>query len=82
MLEEYINNFDKILSSFFYIGFKSILIFLVILLIVSLLLLILGCLIKSQKLKSKFLKAVPLLIIGIFFILLLPVIYVHFKSNM
>lgn len=75
------NNFNNVISSIFYIGFKLVLIILTISLIVSLLLLILGCIIKSQKLKSNFLKAVPLLIIGIFFILLLPVIYVHLKSN-
>ena len=46
-------------------------------LIAALLLLILGCIIKSQKLKSKFLRVIPLLIIGIFFILLIPVLYVH-----
>ena len=75
------NNFNNVISSIFYIGFKLVLIILTISLIVSLLLLILGCIIKSQKLKSNFLKAVPLLMIGIFFILLLPVIYVHLKSN-
>ena len=79
MLENYITNFDKIISSIFYMGFKWIIILLTIMLIAALLLLILGCIIKSQKLKSKFLRVIPLLIIGIFFILLIPVLYVHFK---
>ena len=80
MFEDYINNFNNIISSFFYIAFVSILVLLVILLIVSLLILILGCLIKSQTLKLKFLKTVPFLMIGIFFILLIPILYVRFKS--
>lgn len=80
MFEDYINNFNNIISSFFYIAFVSILVLLVTLLVISLLLLILGCLIKSQTLKSKFLKAVPFLIIGISFILLIPILYIRFKG--
>ena len=53
---------------------------LLVLLVISLLLLILGCLIKSQTLKSKFLKTVPFLMIGIFFILLIPILYIRFKG--
>ena len=68
MFEDYMNNFNNIISSFFYIAF------------ISILLLILGCLIKSQTLKSKFLKTVPFLMIGIFFILLIPILYVRFKG--
>ena len=79
MFEDYMNNFNNIISSFFYIAFISILVLLVVLLVISLLLLILGCLIKSQTLKSKFLKAVPFLIIGIFFIFLMPILYLKFK---
>lgn len=80
MFEDYMNNFNNIISSFFYIAFISILVLLVVLLVISLLLLILGCFIKSQTLKSKFLKTVPFLMIGIFFILLTPILYVRFKG--
>lgn len=80
MLDNYINNFENIVSSILFIGFKTILIILVILLILSLLFLILGCLIKSQKIKSKFLVVVPSLIFGIIFILALPLIFVYFKN--
>lgn len=80
MLDNYINNFENIVSSTLFIGFKTVLIILVILLILSLLFLILGCLIKSQKIKSKFLVVVPSLIFGIIFILALPLIFVYLKN--
>ena len=80
MLESYINNFENIVSSTLFIVFKITLIILVTLLILSLILLGIGCLIKSQKLKSKFLIAVPSLIVGIVFLLVIPPIFVHFKN--
>lgn len=82
MLDNYINHFEDIASSTLFIIFKVILILLVILLIVSLILLILGCLIKSQKIKSKFLKVVPSLLIGIIFILSLPILFIYFKKSL
>lgn len=82
VLEGYMNNFENIVTLIFFIAFIAILLILIILLIISLLLLILGCLIKSQTLKSKFLKAVPILIIGIIFLLSIPVIFVKFKELM
>ena len=80
MLDSYINNFENIVSSALFVVFKITLIILVSLLILSLILLAIGCLIKSQKLKSKFLIVVPSLLIGIVFFLLLPPIFVHFKN--
>lgn len=80
MLENYINNFENIVSSILFIFFKITLIVLVSLLILSLILLAIGCLIKSQKLKSKFLIAVPSLLVGIVFLLAIPSIFVHFKN--
>lgn len=59
MLDSYINNFENIVSSTLFVAFKITLIVLVSLLILSLILLAVGCLIKSQKLKSKFLIVVP-----------------------
>ena len=67
MLDSYMNNFENIVSSTLFIVFKITLIVLVSLLILSLVLLAIGCLIKSQKLKSKFLIAVPSLLIVIIF---------------
>ncbi len=80
MLDDYINNFENIVSSTLFITFKITLVVLVSLLILSLILLAIGCLIKSQKIKSKFLKIVPSLLLGIIFLLSIPVIYIHFKN--
>ncbi len=80
MLNDYMNNFENIVSSIFFASFKYISIFLVIILIISLILLAIGCLIKSQKIKSKFLITVPSLILALILFLSLPVIYLHIKS--
>ena len=76
----YINNFENMLSTIFFVSFKVIVILLTVLLILSLIILAIGCLIKSQKIKSKFLKVVPSLILGIIFVLTLPYIFVYFKN--
>lgn len=80
MLNEYMNNFQNIVSSILFVGFKVILIILAILLILSLIMLAIGCLIKSQKIKSKFLMVVPGLLVGNILFLALPYILVHFKN--
>lgn len=80
MLDSYMNNIENIVSSTLFIGFKITLIILVFLLIISLILLATGCLIKSQKMKSKFLIAVPSLLIGIIFFLSIPPIFIYFKN--
>ena len=80
MLDSYMNNMENIVSSTLFIGFKITLIILVSLLIISLMLLAIGCLIKSQKMKSKFLIAVPSLLIGIIFFLSIPPTFIYFKN--
>ena len=80
MSNSYIDNLENIVSSTLFATFKITLIILVSLLILSLVLLAIGCLIKSQKLKSKFLIAVPSLLIVIIFFLSIPPIFVHFKN--
>ena len=80
MLDSYMNNIESIVSSTLFIGFKITLIILVSLLIISLMLLAIGCLIKSQKMKSKFLIAVPSLLIGIIFFLSIPPTFIYFKN--
>ena len=71
MLDNYMNNFQNIVSYIFFVSFKIIVIILVILLILSLIMLAIGCLIKSQRIKSKFLIVAPsLLLVNIFFIAL------------
>lgn len=80
MLENYINNFETIVSSIFFVSFKVILIILTILLILSLIILAIGCLIKSQKIKSKFLKVAPGLLLGIIVFLSIPIVFLYFKK--
>lgn len=77
---DYINNIQNIVSSIFFTSFKVILIILVVLLILSLIMLAIGCLIKSQKIKSKFLIAVPSLLLENIFFLAIPYIFVLFKN--
>lgn len=79
---DYMNNFQNIVSDIFFVSFKVIVIILTILLIFSLIMLAIGCLIKSQKIKSKFLIAVPSLIIGNVLLLALPYLFVYFKNMM
>lgn len=80
MLDSYINNFQNIVSSIFFVSFKVIVILLTILLISSLIILAIGCLIKSQKIKSKFLIVVPSLLLGNMLFLAIPYIIVYFKN--
>lgn len=80
MINDYINNFENIISFIFFVGFKTILIILVSLLIFSLIMLAIGCLIKSQKIKSKFLIIVPGLFLGNILFLILPYFLVLFKN--
>ena len=80
MLNDYMNNFNNIVSNILFVGFKVILIFLVVLLILSLIILAIGCLIKSQKIKSKFLILVPGLLLSIIFLLAIPYFFYIFKN--
>lgn len=80
MPEDYISNMENMLSSVLFVSFKVIVIILATLLILSLIMLAIGCLIKSQKIKSKFLLVVPSLLIGNIFFLSLPYIFVHFRN--
>ena len=80
MTNYYIDNFENIVSSIFFVSFKVIAILLIILLILSLILLAIGCLIKSQKIKSKFLMTVPLLLLVNIFFLALPLLFVYLKN--
>ena len=75
MLDSYMNNLESIISSIFFMSFKILVITLVSLLIISLILLAIGCLIKSQKIKSKLLGIVPKLLIITIFIIILPYIF-------
>lgn len=80
MLNNYINNFQNIVSSIFFVSFKVMLIVLVILLLFSFVMLAIGCLIKSQKIKSKFLTTSICLLSGMILFLFIPFFVVYFKS--
>lgn len=82
MPNDYLNNFENIVSSIFFASFKIIVIILTVLLIFSLLMLAIGCLIKSQKIKSKFLIAVPSLILISVLFLSIPYFVVYIKNLM
>lgn len=80
MPNDYITNFENIALSALFICFIGILIILVSILIISLVLLMIGCLIKSQKLKSKFIIVAPGLLIGIVLLLVIPIIFLNLKK--
>lgn len=80
MINNYLNNFQSIISTFLFYGFKYTLLLLVVILILSLIFLMIGCIIKSQTIKSKFIKIVPSLLLSLIFLLLLPYILVQFKN--
>lgn len=80
MLNDYINNFENIVSSIFFVSFMVIAIILVVLLVLSLIMLAIGCLIKSQKIKSKFLKVMPCLLLGNILFLIFPYLILYFKN--
>ena len=77
---DYMNNFNDMLSTIFFVSFIVIVITIAILIILSLIMLAIGCLIKSQKIKSKFLKIVPGLIILGIFIILSPILYINIRN--
>lgn len=80
MLDNYINNFNALFSNALFFCFKYSIIFLTLILLISLIIFAIGCLIKSQKIKSKFLRVIPTLIIVEILVLTIPFIVVHFKK--
>ena len=80
MENDFLNAFQSTVSYILFASFKWTTIILVLMLIISLILLAIGCLIKSQKLKSKFLKVVPGLLIGNILFLAIPYVFVLLKK--
>ena len=76
---DYMNNFENTVLTVFFLLFKFILVILTISLLFSLIILAIGCLIKSQKIKSKFLVATPTILFGLIFFLLLPYVMIYFR---
>ena len=75
MTNDYINNLNNLISSVLFYSFIGSVMLLTILLIVSLIILIIGCLLKSQIIRRKFLKASISILILLVFIILVPVIF-------
>ena len=80
MENDFLNTFENAVSNLLFASFKWTTIILVVMLIMSLILLAIGCLIKSQKIKSKFLKVVPGLLIGNILFLAIPYVFVLLKN--
>lgn len=80
MIDEYIANISNIGVQVLFFLFKYTVILLSLFLIVSLLILILGCLIKSQKIKMKFLKSSISVFIALIIILSIPIIIYYIKN--
>lgn len=80
MGNDYINTINNYISQAFFYSFIGVLGILTIVFILSLLILIIGCLIKSQKIKSKFLKLSLSLFVLLCFVILIPVMIQAFKN--
>lgn len=78
MTNDYMNNLNNLISSVLFYSFIGSVMLLTILLIVSLIILIIGCLLKSQIIRRKFLKASISILILLVFIILVPVIFTLF----
>ena len=80
MENDFLDTLQNTVSIILFASFKWTTIILVVMLIISLILLAIGCLIKSQKLKSKFLKVVPGLLVGNILFLAIPYVFVLLKK--
>lgn len=80
MIDNYINNFNALFSNALFFCFKYAVVLLTSILLLSLIVFAIGCLIKSQKIKSKFLVTIPTLIVGEILLLALPYLVVHIKN--
>ena len=79
MLDNYINNFNALFSNALFFCFKYSIIFLTLIIFISLIIFAIGCLIKSQKIKSKFLRVIPTLIVIEILVLTIPLMVVRRK---
>ena len=81
MIDEYITNINGIGTEVLFFLFKISLILITALLIFSLIMLIIGCLIKSQKIKIRFLKSSIGNLLALIFLLLIPIIIFKIKQH-
>lgn len=80
MIENYMNNFNALFSNALFFCFKYTVIFLTIVLLLSLIIFAIGCLVKSQMIKSKFLRVIPTLITIEILVLTIPLMVVRIKN--
>lgn len=79
-MENYIFNIENSISNILFYSFIGCLCLIVIELIISLIMLIIGCLIKSQTIRNKFLRIVPISLFFLILILSIPKIGITIKS--
>lgn len=79
-MENYIFNIENSISNILFNSFIGCLCLIVIELIISLIMLIIGCLIKSQTIRSKFLRIVPISLFFLILLLSIPKIGITIKS--
>lgn len=77
MINDYIYNIGNVMSNILFQCFIGGLIIITIILIISLIMLIVGCLLKSQTIRSKFMKIVPVTIFLLIIILSIPKLYIR-----
>lgn len=77
---EYLNNINTYISEGLFFLFKISIYVFTALTIISLILLLIGQLIKSQRMKDKYIKLSMSFLILLVFIILIPIIYTSFKS--
>lgn len=79
-MEKYFINIENWISNILFYSFLGCVLFIVIELIISLIILIIGSLIKSQTIRNKFLRIVPLSLFFLILILSIPKIGILIKS--
>ena len=81
-MDEYIDSITRLGNEVLFFLFKISVIVITALLIFSLIMLIAGCVLKSQKLRSKYLKASISLLVSLVILLLLSILIYLYKNLM
>lgn len=78
-MNEYMESITRLGNEVLFFLFKTSVILITILLIVSLILLIIGCIVRSQKLRSKYLKVSIFSLLSLIVLLIMPVLAVYIR---
>ena len=76
MIDDYIYNINNAISNMLFYFFIVSLVCTTILIVFSLIMLIIGYKLKSQTIRAKFLRIVPIEIVLLIFILIIPELYI------